>query len=220
MRDYKTITLSDFDREILQRLKIQGFKRILRDGVTGVITVSTEDPRGDVCLPFDICAFIEKGGNYVIEYLLDPPKQPLTVWELKLGDICYLNDSQSGRIKQRTWNPNDDGLVRARLYGDIFLTKEAAQFERSRRMSLARISEFTAPFKPGESWEPIYYPSGPNQPPKLWCQPNSLSAYGGPHFADYKSLGAAIAEIGEHDFIKYVLGVPEELIKHDQDASH
>ena len=220
MKDYKTITLSDFDREILQRLKAQGFKRILRDGVTGVITISKDDPRADVRLPFDICQFIEKGGNYVIEYLLDPPKQPLTVWELNAGDICYLNDSQRGEIIQRIWNPASDKLIRARLYGDIFLTKEAAQYERTRRMHLARISEFTAPFKPGESWEPLYYPPGHCQGPKVWCKAYSLTAYAGPHFPEQESLGAAIAEIGEHDFIKYVIGVPEELIKHDETGSN
>ena len=73
------------------------------------------------------------------EYLVDENKlkellvkpEPKTVWDLKYGDSYYYLDS-SGNVVCTYWGgcPDDEMTI---AFGNVFLTKEEAEFELERR---------------------------------------------------------------------------------------
>lgn len=77
----------------------------------------------------------DKYGDYLIDEdklkeLLIKPK-PKTVWDLKIDDIYYFINSNGGVYSCR-WVADEEDLSRREI-GNVFLTKEKAQFEQERR---------------------------------------------------------------------------------------
>lgn len=127
---------------------------------------------------------------------------PKTVWDLKKDDTYYLIDID-GEVMNATWNnmyiDND-----FRKIGNIFLTKEEAEFEVERRKIETEMLRLGGRrnFKfDGDNYG-IYYCDGLNV--VYYC---NTMYQGLIYFDTVKEAHDAIKEIGKNKIIKYVFGV-------------
>ncbi|MDY3036011.1 MAG: hypothetical protein SOS22_07305 [Absicoccus sp.] len=129
-------------------------------------------------------------------------EKPKTVWDLKKDDTYYLIDID-GEVMNATWNnmyiDND-----FRKIGNIFLTKEEAEFEVERRKIETEMLRLGGRrnFKfDGDNYG-IYYCDGINV--VYYC---NTMYQGLIYFDTVKEAHDAIKEIGKNRIIKYVFGV-------------
>lgn len=129
----------------------------------------------------------------------EPPK---TVWDLKEDDTYYLIDID-GEVMNAIWNniylDND-----FRKVGNIFLTKEEAEFEVERRKIETEMLRLGGRrnFKfDGDNYG-IYYCDGINV--VYYC---NTMYQGLIYFDTVKEAHDAIKEIGKNRIIKYIFGV-------------
>lgn len=129
----------------------------------------------------------------------EPPK---TVWDLKKDDTYYLIDID-GEVMNATWNNiNIDNDFRK--IGNIFLTKEEAEFEVERRKietEMLRLGGRRNFNFDGDNYG-IYYCDGINV--VYYC---NIMYQGLIYFDTVKEAHDAIKEIGKNRIIKYVFGV-------------
>lgn len=146
----------------------------------------------------------------VLEKLLDwyqseKEKKPKTVWDLENGDD-YWQINAYGTIYECKWN--NDGLeIKCRNQGNVFLTKEEAEFEAKRRKVVTKVKKYARPVIPnGENWFPYWNCIAKRivmsyvdviQDDKLY-------------FESKEKIEQAIDEVGEEDFKKYYFGVVED----------
>lgn len=207
MKKYSEITLTDNEKAILEWIKWQCYTHVGRTAQYGFVEVFDENNDIQINLrpmrkPFE---FIEKGERYEIEKLLNPPHEPKTVWDLKEGDAYYLITPR-GFITESLWE-NVDFDFECRSRGNVFLTKEEAEFESKRREVVTKVRKYSRPFNPNESnWVPYYGYQGVNA---ICICSEKYFQYGCDYFATSKDIKTAIEEVGEEDFKKYYLGVTE-----------
>ena len=199
---YSEIKLDDNQKTLLTVFKASGYKIIGNDDMNGLIM---SDHSKAVSLyglkDFD---WIETNSYYEIDKLLNPPKEPKTVWDLKNGDTYWLINSR-GRIYPHEWR-NDELDVEYRNQGNVFLTKKEAKFESKRREVVTKVRKYARPFEcEGDNWYP-YWSYRYKEFDFISDVCIKCNIY---YFDSEASIQKAIAEVGEDDFKKYYLGVTE-----------
>lgn len=204
----RDVTLTDEELNLLERLK-----------ANGVISITKSDENvimwhdGDFSLQgstinvrwFKGFDWMENGETMYVQMLLDMSKKTKTVWDLKDGDTYYFVDVY-GDVWDSAWH--DERIqTHRRSQGNMFLTKEEAEFEAKRREVVTKVRKYTRPFKSNEfNWCPYWRSEG-----------NSIQYYvfetcmcNMDYFDSKELIRKAIDEVGEDDFKKYYLGVVED----------
>lgn len=208
----RDVTLTSEELDLLKRLKDNDVMSIIKSDED---TFMWND--GDFSLKgslinvrwFKGFDWMENDETISVQKLLDMSKKPKTVWDLENGDD-YWQINAYGTIYECKWN--NDGLeIKCRNQGNVFLTKEEAEFEAKRRKVVTKVRKYTRPFKFGEeNWTPYW---SFNRESIDW---NSISGYiqeAQLYFENEEKIEQAIAEVGEEDFIKYFLKVRDYDIK-------
>lgn len=128
-----------------------------------------------------------------------------TIWGLKKEDgEDYYRLYSDGDIEQVVFYTDYD--EQARDIGNVFLTREEAEFEKERRKVEAIMRKYSSCFKSGEYNYCIeYYHS--NNTLNICCY--SVTNYGIPYFKTREIAQKVIGEIGEDRLKKYWFGVTE-----------
>lgn len=79
-------------------------------------------------------------------YIEELPKQPKTVWDLKVSDTCY-HIMTDGLVHKEGWT-NQEQEQAIRDLGNVFLTREEAEKELARRKAKQILLRDTKGFKP------------------------------------------------------------------------
>ena len=156
---------------------------------------------------------VNEYGDYVVKDgfmdFLEKPK-PKTIWDLKDGDKYFYIDSVGG-FPNMTWN-NDEYDVLIRNQGNVFLTKEEAEFEKKRREVYAQVKRYAHEFSDEEWYDSNiekYYPYYKYNEYSISKWFNRKTRHSGLYFQTVADIDIAIAAVGEEDFKKYYLGVKE-----------
>lgn len=152
-------------------------------------------------------------GDYIVKDgfmdFLEKPK-PKTIWDLKDGDKYFYIDSVGG-FPNMTWN-NDEYDVLIRNQGNVFLTKEEAEFEKKRREVYTTVKRYAHEFSK-EEWNDTkinkYYACYNYKDHSIIKGFNSHVSNSKLYFKSEEDIEKAIAAVGEEDFKKYYLGVKE-----------
>lgn len=148
------------------------------------------------------------------EYLVDEDKlkellvkpKPKTVWDLKDGNgYSYINTI--GNIYYDTWN-GDAWDLRVRENGNLFLTKEEAEFELERRKCEAIMLKYgRRTFKYEDD---NYFIRFDNDDKKVFVDVWRLNQFQGIIYFDTEELAQkAMDEIGKERLKKYIFRVEE-----------
>ena len=148
------------------------------------------------------------------EYLVDEDKlkellvkpEPKTVWDLEIGETYYFITASCGVYSCR-WVADEQDL-RRRERGNVFLTKEEAEFELERRKCEAIMLKYgRRTFKPRDNNYIIRFDNDDKQTSvDFW----RLNQFQGVIYFDTEELAQkAIDEIGEERLKKYVFRVEE-----------
>lgn len=156
---------------------------------------------------------VNEYGDYVVKDgfmdFLEKPK-PKTIWDLKDGDKYFYIDSVGG-FPNMTWN-NDEYDVLIRNQGNVFLTKEEAEFEKKRREVYTTVKRYAHEFSK-EEWNDTkinkYYACYNYKDHSIIKGFNSHVSNSKLYFQSIKDIDRAIAAVGVEDFKKYYLGVKE-----------
>lgn len=210
MKRYSEIKLDENQKEFLQMLLDSGYSILKQDEGFGLMATGVTDDEHKVLLLSGIVEpntfnWVKDYESCEIEKLLNPPHKTKTVWNLKDGDEFWFL-TLCGHVCKDTWNGCYLDVGR-RNQGNVFLTKEEAEFESKRREVVTKVKKYARPFNPGgENWAPYW---NRNRESIGW---NSFSGYiqeAQLYFENEEKAKQAIAEVGEDDFKKYYLGVTE-----------
>lgn len=129
-------------------------------------------------------------------------EKPKSVWDLKNGDECYFLASD-GDVLDWAWDDNPL-KIRRRELGDLFLTKEEAEYELERRKIETEMLRLGGrrTLKKGENNWLIYYNDGLNV-----TVFNESALQGAIYFDLENEAYNAIKIIGEDRLKKYIFGV-------------
>ena len=115
-----------------------------------------------------------------------------------------------GKVLNYTWNgtPGDNDTL---AIGNVFPTREAAEFEAERRRVIAELSDFAegddAVWDGNQKhWHIIYL--GADVDP-IWIDYGTMAKFAGLYFPSEEATKAAIEAVGEDRVKKYYLGVQE-----------
>lgn len=152
-------------------------------------------------------------GDYIVKDgfmdFLEKPK-PKTIWDLKDGDKYFYIDSVGG-FPNMTWN-NDEYDVLIRNQGNVFLTKEEAEFEKKRREVYTTVKRYAHEFSK-EEWNDTkinkYYACYNYKDHSIIKGFNSHVSNSKLYFKSEEDIEKAIEAVGEEYFKKYYLGVKE-----------
>lgn len=150
-------------------------------------------------------------GDYIVKDgfmdFLEKPK-PKTIWDLKDGDKYFYIDSVGG-FPNMTWN-NDEYDVLIRNQGNVFLTKEEAEFEKKRREVYTTVKRYAHEFSK-EEWNDTkinkYYACYNYKDHSIIKGFNSHVSNSKLYFKSEEDIEKAIEAVGMEDFKKYYLGV-------------
>lgn len=156
---------------------------------------------------------VNEYGDYIVKDgfmdFLEKPR-PRTVWDLEVGDKYFYIDSVGG-FPNMTWN-NDEYDVLRRNQGNVFLTKEEAEFEKKRREVYTTVKRYAHEFSK-EEWNDTkinkYYACYNYKDHSIIKGFNSHVSNSKLYFQSIKDIDRAIAAVGVEDFKKYYLGVKE-----------
>lgn len=156
---------------------------------------------------------IEQYGEYEVKNgfmeLLEEPK-PKTVYDLKDGDWCFFL-TESGTIMKGIWRDDSGDHNRIRL-GNVFLTKEDAEFTVERLKVIAELKKYAKEFS-DEEWEKMNSPKHylvydyEDYVISIGCV--YYSKGNGIYFGSKEKAQEAIKAVGEDRIKKYYLGVKE-----------
>lgn len=156
---------------------------------------------------------IEKYQDYGVdeeklkEILIKP--NPKSIWDLSKGNSYYrIGPVSYGAIIYDTWEDTDIDRS-ARATGNIFLTKEEAEFEVKRKTIETTLLKYgRRNFKYAE---PNYYFGYNHISDYFYYDSSSLSQFEGVIYFDTKELRRkAIDEVGEENIKKYIFGVTDD----------
>ena len=151
-----------------------------------------------------------KYGDYLVdedklkELLVKP--EPKTVWDLEKEDIYYFINPNGGVYSCR-WVADEQDLSRREI-GNVFLTKEEAEFEREKNKCESIMLKYgRRTFKPRDNNYIIRFDNGDKQ---TFVDFRRINQFQGAIYFDTKELAEkAIDEIGEERLKKYVFRVSE-----------
>lgn len=154
---------------------------------------------------------VNEYGDYIVKDgfmdFLEKPK-PKTIWDLKDGDKYFYIDSVGG-FPNMTWN-NDEYDVLIRNQGNVFLTKEEAEFEKKRREVYTTVKRYAHEFSK-EEWNDTkinkYYACYNYKDHSIIKGFNSHVSNSKLYFQSEADIEKAIEAVGMEDFKKYYLGV-------------
>ena len=151
-----------------------------------------------------------KYGEYLVDEdklkeLLVKPK-PKTVWDSEKGDAYYFIETNGG-VYSCYWLADVNDLCRIE-FGNVFLTKEEAEFELERRKCEAIMLKYgRRTFKPRDFNYLIQFDNDDKQ---VFVDFWRLNQFQGSIYFDTEELAQkAIDEIGEERLKKYVFRVEE-----------
>ena len=154
-----------------------------------------------------------KYGEYLVDEdklkeLLVKPK-PKTVWDLEYGDKYYCLDN-AGNINYIDWHENAYNLFQ-RECGNVFLTKEEAEFELERKKCESIMLKYgRRTFKYEQNNYLIRFDNTDNINKKVDVEVWQICQLQGSIYFDTEELAQkAIDEIGEERLKKYVFRVEE-----------
>lgn len=127
-----------------------------------------------------------------------------TVWNLKIGDIYYFIDLE-GNVIESTWE-NDEIDWNRRNQGNVYLTKQEAVFEKTRREVYTQIKRFSYEFSDVEWKEtdlPKYTPVYDCDDDKIINDFVYVYKCGHLYFKSEEAIKKAIEHVGEENFVKY-----------------
>lgn len=204
----RDVTLTSEELDLLKRLKANDVMSIIKSDEDAFMwhdgDFSTQGSMINVRW-FKGFDWMQKGEMLVVGKLIDESEKPKTVWKLQCGDV-YWAVNTFGIIYKDTWN-NTCPDIDSRNQGNVFLTKEEAEFEAKRREVVTKVKKYARPFKSKESnWCPYWRSEG-----------NSIQYYifetcmcNMDYFDSRELIQKAIDEVGEEDFKKYYLEVVED----------
>lgn len=136
---------------------------------------------------------------------VEAEQKPKTIWGLKKEDgEDYYRLYSDGDIEQVVFYTDYD--EQARDIGNVFLTREEADFTRERRKIEAVMRRYGRPFKYGEYDYAIVYSHNNNT---LNIFRYSAANFGIPYFESEEIVQQVIDKIGEDRLKKYWFGVTE-----------
>lgn len=139
----------------------------------------------------------------IIAKKVEAEQKPKTIWGLKKEDgEDYYRLYSDGDIEQVVFYTDYD--EQARDIGNVFLTREEAEFECERRKVEVIMRKYSRPFKSGEFNCMVKYDTDNNMVSTSVAQFHDL---GVPVFASNEVAAKAIDEIGEDRLKKYWFGV-------------
>lgn len=156
-----------------------------------------------------------KYGNYEVneeklnELLIEP--KPKTVWDLKEGDTYYRVDT-FGSVNSYKWSGNGGDYYDhiARNIGNIFLTREEAEFELECRKAMTIVNQYAYKFT-REEWVDVnkdkYYVGYDYFTREIVIHAVSICRGVEPYFKSRIDAQNCINSIGKDKFVKCVLGV-------------
>lgn len=210
MKKDSEIKLDNKQKEFLKMLLYSGYTTLKYGDGFGLYATGVTDPGENKALllsgivepnAFD---WVKEDEPCEIAKLLNKPYEPETVWDLEYGDVFWAINSR-GHVYRDTWSGGDFD-VECRSQGNVFLSKEEAEFEVKRREVVTKVRKYARPFNHNEK----------NLAP-FWSHASKRIAINysvttqEPHlyFESEEKIKQAIAEVGEDDFKKYYLGVTE-----------
>lgn len=132
-----------------------------------------------------------------VDALLEKENKPKTVWDLKHGDKYYTIYPRD--IEDFTFHGRDFD-VEVRENGNMFLTREEAQFELERRKIEAIMKKYSAPF---ENEKSNYYIAINIHLNKIVIFSHRWHKMGVYYFVSKYMARKVIEEVGEDNLIKY-----------------
>ena len=136
--------------------------------------------------------------------------KPKTIWDLKDGDKYWAINTE-GNVFYGEWN-NCKYDISIRNQGNVFLTKEEAEFEKKRREVYTTVKRYAHEFSK-EEWNDTkinkYYACYNYKDHSIIKGFNSHVSNSKLYFQSIKDIDRAIAAVGVEDFKKYYLGVKE-----------
>lgn len=136
---------------------------------------------------------------------VEAEQKPKSIWDLNIedGEEYYVLWSD-GSTGCHIFNSQDDEVLRE--MGNVFLTREEAEFEKERRKIEAILRKYSRPFKSGEYNYVVVCDAENNM---LLVRVTQFYNSGGPVFANKEVAEKVIDEIGKVRLKKYWFGVTE-----------
>ena len=157
----------------------------------------------------DLRKIVEDNWEDIKELIIgkaEAEQKPKTIWGLKKEDgkeyYVLWADGSAGRL---IFNSQDDEVLRE--IGNVFLTKEEAEFELERRKIEVIMRKYSKPFEKGKRNYYIYYDYARD---KILIDIYYSVSDGIPYFESEKIAQKAIDEIGEDRLKKYCFGVEND----------
>lgn len=203
----RDVTLTSEELDLLKRLKANGVISIIKSDEDAFMwhdgDFSTQGSMINVRW-FKGFDWMQKGESLVVGKLIDESEKPKTAWELEEGDAFWWVDSR-GWVRKETWIGRDYD-VNSRDQGNVFLTKEEAEFEAKRREVVTKVRKYSRPYIPKKD---NYFPYYSDNYKCIQISCTCDCYYDMLSFNSYGDIHKAIDEVGEDDFKKYYLGVTE-----------
>lgn len=136
---------------------------------------------------------------------VEAEQKPKSIWDLNIedGEEYYVLWSD-GSTGCHIFNSQDDEVLRE--MGNVFLTREEAEFEKERRKIEAIMRKYSSPFKYGdENWYIAYYHDEKDFSVTAYLAVD----YGIPYFESAEIAEKVIDEIDEDRLKKYWFGITE-----------
>lgn len=136
---------------------------------------------------------------------VEAEQKPKSIWDLNIedGEEYYVLWSD-GSTGCHIFNSQDDEVLRE--MGNVFLTREEAEFEKERRKIEAILRKYSRPFKNGECNYIVVCDTEDNM---TFIRVAQFHYLGGPVFASEEIAQKVIDEIGEDRLVKYWFRVTE-----------
>ena len=136
---------------------------------------------------------------------VEAEQKPKSIWDLNIEDgeeyyVLWPDGSTGCHI----FNSQDDEVLRE--MGNVFLTREEAEFEKERRKIEAILRKYSRPFKSGEYNYVVVCDTENNM---MLVRVTQFHNSGGPVFANKEVAEKVIDEIGKVRLKKYWFGVAE-----------
>lgn len=134
-----------------------------------------------------------------LKSLLEEPKKPKTVWDLKDGDTFYWIGVE---VIEQMWENSYEIFLDLREAGNVFLTYEEAMKELERRKIETLLKRYAKGHKYELGKENFYLLAEPRERDVCIDYGVGTKLGGNVYFSSYEDAEKAIAEIGEDRLLR------------------